>query len=47
AKKDVPSPSAPMPRGLVNATGQNNCFLNVVVQSLWHLEAFRAQFGGS
>ncbi|CAN0420800.1 unnamed protein product, partial [Ectocarpus sp. 8 AP-2014] len=36
-----------MPRGLVNATGQNNCFLNVVVQSLWHLEAFRAQFGGS
>ena len=47
AKKDVPSPSAPMPRGLVNAMGQNNCFLNVVVQSLWHLEAFRVQFGGS
>lgn len=46
-KKDSPSPSAPMPRGLVNAMGQNNCFLNVVVQSLWHLEAFRVRFGSS
>lgn len=46
-KRDLPSPSGPMPRGLVNATGQNNCFLNVVVQSLWHLDAFRARFGGS
>ncbi|CAN0342806.1 unnamed protein product, partial [Hapterophycus canaliculatus] len=46
ATKEVPSPSAPMPRGLVNAMGQNNCFLNVVVQSLWHLEAFRVRFGG-
>lgn len=40
-------PSGPMPRGLVNATGQNNCFLNVVVQSLWHLDTFRARFSGS
>jgi len=32
------------PRGLANATGQNNCFLNVVVQSLWHLDAFRDRF---
>ena len=31
-------------RGLANASGQNNCFLNVVVQSLWHLDAFREQF---
>lgn len=46
AKKDSPPSSAPMPRGLVNAMGQNNCFLNVVVQSLWHLEAFRTRFSG-
>lgn len=46
-KRDLPLPSGPMPRGLVNATGQNNCFLNVVVQSLWHLDTFRARFGGS
>lgn len=32
------------PRGLTNETGQNNCFLNVVVQSLWHLDAFREPF---
>ena len=36
-----------MPRGLANANGQNNCFLNVVVQSLWHLDAFRVRFGGA
>ncbi|CAM9448712.1 unnamed protein product [Discosporangium mesarthrocarpum] len=41
---DLTSSVAPMPRGLTNATGQNNCFLNVVVQSLWHLDAFRTQF---
>ena len=28
-------------RGLRNDEGESNCFLNVVVQSLWHLEAFR------
>ena len=28
-------------RGMRNNTGLNNCFLNVVIQSLWHLRAFR------
>jgi hypothetical protein len=28
-------------RGLSNETGYNNCFLNVVIQSLWHLGSFR------
>ena len=28
-------------RGLSNMFGQYNCFLNVVIQSLWHLSAFR------
>ena len=28
--------------GLRNLEGEYNCFLNVVVQSLWHLPAFRA-----
>lgn len=36
-----------LPLGLTNNTGQNNCFLNVVVQSLWHLDAFREGFCGS
>ena len=38
-KNGFPSPSGPLPRGLANASGQNHCFLNVVVQSLWHLSA--------
>ncbi|KAG1660965.1 hypothetical protein FOA52_005590 [Chlamydomonas sp. UWO 241] len=29
-------------RGLLNRGAQNNCFLNVIVQALWHLSAFRA-----
>ncbi|KAK3242463.1 hypothetical protein CYMTET_47844 [Cymbomonas tetramitiformis] len=29
-------------RGLVNETGENNCFLNVIIQSLWHLPTFRS-----
>ena len=32
------------PIGLSNATGQNNCFLNVVVQALFHLSTFRRPF---
>ena len=28
-------------RGLSNMSGQYNCFLNVIIQSLWHLPAFR------
>lgn len=29
-------------RGLKNETGENNCFLNVTIQALWHLGPFRA-----
>eukprot|EP01038_Epipyxis_sp_PR26KG_P012103 gene12103-16196_t len=28
-------------RGLLNSTGENNCFLNVTIQALWHLGPFR------
>jgi hypothetical protein len=28
-------------RGLRNLTGQNNCFLNSALQTLWHLPKFR------
>ena len=28
-------------RGLRNDSGLNNCFLNVVIQCLWHLHCFR------
>jgi hypothetical protein len=28
-------------RGLTSELGQNNCFLNVIIQSLWHLRCFR------
>lgn len=31
-------------KGLKNELGRNNCFLNVVIQSLWHLASFRHQF---
>ncbi len=34
----------PPEKGLENARGQNNCFLNVVIQGLYHLEAFRKAF---
>eukprot|EP00658_Telonema_sp_P-2_P049349 TRINITY_DN37523_c0_g1_i1.p1 TRINITY_DN37523_c0_g1~~TRINITY_DN37523_c0_g1_i1.p1 ORF type:complete len:446 (+),score=146.56 TRINITY_DN37523_c0_g1_i1:130-1467(+) len=30
--------------GLTNQVGQRNCFLNVVIQSLWHLQDFRIKF---
>jgi ubiquitin C-terminal hydrolase len=29
-------------KGLENRAGQHNCFLNAVIQSLWHLEDFRS-----
>ncbi|KXZ55989.1 hypothetical protein GPECTOR_2g1541 [Gonium pectorale] len=29
--------------GLVNRVGEYNCFLNVIIQCLWHCTAFRAQ----
>ncbi|CAI5735743.1 unnamed protein product [Hyaloperonospora brassicae] len=28
-------------KGLCNDSGANNCFLNVVIQSLWHVRSFR------
>ncbi|XP_017770852.1 PREDICTED: uncharacterized protein LOC108558450 isoform X1 [Nicrophorus vespilloides] len=31
-------------KGLLNAPGQNNCFLNSAVQVLWHLDIFRRSF---
>jgi hypothetical protein len=31
-------------KGLHNGYGDNNCFLNVVIQSLYHLEGFRNSF---
>jgi hypothetical protein len=31
-------------KGLFNAQGLYNCFVSVVIQSLWHLEAFRTGF---
>ena len=31
-------------RGLKNSLGKNNCYLNVVIQSLWHLISFRINF---
>lgn len=30
-------------KGLQNESGQYNCFLNVVIQSLWHLRKFREE----
>ncbi|CAH9144076.1 unnamed protein product [Cuscuta epithymum] len=30
--------------GLKNEVGEYNCFLNVIIQSLWHLRQFRGEF---
>ena len=30
--------------GLNNPQNQNHCFLNVVIQSFWHLASFRENF---
>lgn len=35
---------APPDKGLLNRPGQNNCFLNVCIQALWHLDSFRSKF---
>ena|SRR3990167_5521160 len=35
----------PVPvKGLKNGFRENNCFLNVVIQSLWNLDSFRTRF---
>lgn len=45
AAKNTSASSALLPeKGLDNRPGQNNCFLNVCIQALWHLGAFRSQF---
>eukprot|EP00003_Mantamonas_plastica_P019787 TRINITY_DN3213_c0_g1_i1.p1 TRINITY_DN3213_c0_g1~~TRINITY_DN3213_c0_g1_i1.p1 ORF type:complete len:432 (+),score=152.51 TRINITY_DN3213_c0_g1_i1:185-1480(+) len=31
-------------KGLTNYWGQNNCFVNVVIQALWHLSSFSRRF---
>ncbi|XP_057857330.2 uncharacterized protein LOC131066556 isoform X1 [Cryptomeria japonica] len=31
-------------KGLQNEVGEYNCFLNVIIQSLWHLRRFREEF---
>eukprot|EP01018_Ginkgo_biloba_P016270 Gb_39086 [translate_table: standard] len=33
-------------KGLQNEVGEYNCFLNVIIQSLWHLRRFREEFLG-
>eukprot|EP01025_Chloroclados_australasicus_P029639 TRINITY_DN2962_c0_g1_i4.p1 TRINITY_DN2962_c0_g1~~TRINITY_DN2962_c0_g1_i4.p1 ORF type:complete len:1444 (-),score=216.55 TRINITY_DN2962_c0_g1_i4:2834-7165(-) len=33
-----------VPKGMVNETGSSNCFLNAIVQSLWHLPSFKEVF---
>ena len=40
--QEVPGQAAPAP-GLTNAAGEYNCFLNVIVQCLWHCGDFRQQ----
>ena len=30
--------------GLNNPVNENHCFLNVIIQSLWHLASFRENF---
>ena len=34
-------------KGLQNRVGEQNCFLNVVIQGLWHLRSFRDKFQSS
>ena len=38
-------PDTLSPRGLQNEHGQNNCFLNVCVQTLFHVRSFRRALG--
>jgi len=38
------SPNDNIEKGMHNSLGLNHCFLNVVIQSLWHLKSFRERF---
>lgn len=40
----TPEPNPRKEKGLSNYIGENNCFLNVVIQALWHLDPFREAF---
>ena len=31
-------------KGIENSKGSNNCFLNVILQSFWHIASFRENF---
>lgn len=37
-------PNTSLIKGIKNETGDNNCFLNSIVQNLYHLKSFRHQF---
>eukprot|EP01094_Clydonella_sp_ATCC50884_P018278 TRINITY_DN3364_c0_g1_i2.p2 TRINITY_DN3364_c0_g1~~TRINITY_DN3364_c0_g1_i2.p2 ORF type:complete len:205 (-),score=71.75 TRINITY_DN3364_c0_g1_i2:157-771(-) len=39
-----PAMYASVKKGLFNEAGENNCFLNVVIQALWHMKSFRNRF---
>lgn len=41
AKPDMLRLGASLHRGLENSKGENNCFLNVILQSFWHLRSMR------
>ncbi|XP_047325394.1 uncharacterized protein LOC124929150 isoform X2 [Impatiens glandulifera] len=45
SSKDAPSGGTDVyGAGLKNEVGEYNCFLNVIIQSLWHLRLFRDEF---
>ncbi|KAE9602591.1 putative ubiquitinyl hydrolase 1 transcription factor C2H2 family [Lupinus albus] len=44
--KDVSGGAPLLGSGLKNEVGEYNCFLNVIIQSLWHIRRFREEFLG-
>ncbi|OIW18374.1 hypothetical protein TanjilG_31514 [Lupinus angustifolius] len=44
--KDVSGGATLLGSGLKNEVGEYNCFLNVIIQSLWHIRRFREEFLG-
>ena len=43
SRNSAPDVGTSAAAGLRNATGEYNCFLNVIIQCLWHCNAFRKQ----
>ncbi len=43
AEEKLAFPPTKVHKGLLNGIGENNCFLNVTIQALWHLGPFRAE----